>query len=294
MDFDKVRKNWDSYMKLKNTCLLIAGPFHKNIMRMVEIYKDVFDSIVISTYKNKDNNDLNLFKKTYRESKKIRILENTLPIINDLHNAQNIYFQCFSVVNGLENCGTDYVIKLRSDEVYSNLDSLIETLPNDKLSTNNIFVRDVSYKPFHLSDHMIVGGVQLLKATYYDLKSYIEINSKNDVLKILNEKTPAETKIFLFAIFNFVGFCKLDWHTLEEKEIFSLMKKYFYIFDVDMLSPYIVKSSVVGEITNYKKFVKNDTQFYLQYLKDIDDLSSKNALERLLFKVMYKIKKVAL
>lgn len=158
MDFDKVGKNWDSYMTVKNTSLLIAGPFHQNTMKMVEKYKDVFDSIVISTYKNEDNNDLNLFKKTYGESKKIKIIESNLPIVNDLHNAQNIYYQCFSVVNGLEYCNCDYVIKLRSDEIYSNLDSLIETLPTDKLSTNNIFVRDVSYKPFHLSDHMIVGG----------------------------------------------------------------------------------------------------------------------------------------
>jgi hypothetical protein len=158
MDFDKVRKNWDSYMIVSDTCLLIAGPFHQNTMKMVKMYENVFEIIIISTYKNEDNNDLNLFKKTYSQIKKIKIIENTLPIVNDLHNAQNIYFQCFSVVNGLEYCSANYVIKLRSDEIYSNLDSLIETLPNDKLSTNNIFVRDVSYKPFHLSDHMIVGG----------------------------------------------------------------------------------------------------------------------------------------
>ncbi len=136
------------------------------------------------------------------------------------------------------------------------------------------------------------GGVKLLKATYYDLKSYIEINSKNDVLKILNEKTPAETKIFLFAIFNFIGFCKLDWYTLKENDIFNIMKKYFYVFDVNSLSPYIIKSSVVGEITDYRKFVKNDIQFYLKYSKDIDDLSPKSKIEQLLFRVMQKVKKV--
>lgn len=158
MDFDKVRKNWDTYMTVQNTSLLIAGPFHKNTVKMVEKYKNIFDLIIISTYKNKDNNDLNLFKKIYGESKKIKLIENTLPLVNELHNTQNIYYQCFSVLYGLEYCNNEYVIKLRSDEVYSNLDSLIETLPTDKLSTNNIFVRDVSYKPFHLSDHMIVGG----------------------------------------------------------------------------------------------------------------------------------------
>lgn len=145
-------------MTAKDTCLLIAGPFHQNTMKMAKMYENIFDSIIISTYKSEDNNDLNLFKKTYSKSEKIKLIENPLPSVNELHNAQNIYFQCFSVVNGLEYCSANYVIKLRSDELYSNLDSLIATLPNDKLSTNNIFVRDVSYQPFHLSDHMIVGG----------------------------------------------------------------------------------------------------------------------------------------
>lgn len=136
--------------------------------------------------------------------------------------------------------------------------------------------------------------MKLLKATYYDLKSYIEMNSKNDLLKILNEKTPAETKIFLFAIFNSIGFCKMDWHVLKEDEIFSYMKKYFFIFDMNMLNPYIIKSSVVGEITDYKKFINKDTKLYLGYAKNIDDLSPKNTLEQWLFRVMYKIKKVVL
>lgn len=145
-------------MTIDNTTLLIAGPFHKNTIQMVELYKNTFYSIIISTYKDSHNGYLKIFKESYNQNTRIKVLENNLPNIYDYHNAQNIYYQCFSVVNGLEQCNSDNVIKLRSDEVYSNLDNLIETLPTDKLSTNNIFVRDVSYKPFHLSDHMIVGG----------------------------------------------------------------------------------------------------------------------------------------
>jgi hypothetical protein len=158
MDFDKVRKNWNTHMIVKNISLLIAGPFHINTIKMVEIYRNIFDSLIISTYENVNDYNLKEFKINYGQIEKIKILTNNLPIFIDLHNAQNIYYQCFSVVKGLEYCNTKYIIKLRSDEVHSNLDSLIKTLPKDKLWTNNIFVRDVSYKPFHLSDHMIVGG----------------------------------------------------------------------------------------------------------------------------------------
>ena len=138
------------------------------------------------------------------------------------------------------------------------------------------------------------GGVKLLENTYKDLKYYIEYNSKYDILKILNDNTPAETKIFLFSIFNLLGFCKLNWNILSENEVYNLMKKYFYIFDVNELSPYIVKSSAVGEIKDYKKFVKKDTHLYLKYFKDIDALSPKNSMQQWLFKLLYRIKKVLL
>ena len=145
-------------MTVNNTSLLIAGPFHLNTISIVEKYKDIFVSIVILTYRNTDDNNLQAFKENYDQHKNIKILEHTLPQISNYHNTQNIYYQCFSVVNGLAYCNSEYVIKLRSDEVYSGLDNLIATLPKDKVSTNNIFVRDVSYKSFHLSDHIIVGG----------------------------------------------------------------------------------------------------------------------------------------
>lgn len=41
-------------MTVKDTCLLIAGPFHQNTVKTVEKYKNIFDLIIISTYKNKD------------------------------------------------------------------------------------------------------------------------------------------------------------------------------------------------------------------------------------------------
>lgn len=141
-----------------STSLLIAGPFSLNGLIMVEKYLSKFHSIVISTYLNRDCQYIKELKEKYSNLSNIKIIENTLPKINNYHNSQNIYYQCFSVIKGLECINTQFVIKLRSDEYYTNLDTILKTLPTDKISTNNVFVRDVSYKPFHLSDHMIVGG----------------------------------------------------------------------------------------------------------------------------------------
>lgn len=138
------------------------------------------------------------------------------------------------------------------------------------------------------------GGVKLLKDTYESLKNYIELNSKNDFLNILNDSTPAETKIFLFAFFSLSAQCILDWNKLTLEQVHKNMMKFFYIFDVESLKPYIIKSSVVGEINDYKKFVKNDTKLYLRYAAKIEDLSVKNSLDNFLMRIKYKMKKVFL
>ena len=133
---------------------------------------------------------------------------------------------------------------------------------------------------------MIFNGFQ-------DLKQYIEQNQsiKHDILDILNDKTPAETKIFLFSFFNIIGYCIIDWHNLNKIRIFTYMKKYFFVFDVNYLMPYSITSSVVGEITDYEEFVRNDTKLYLSYSSDIDSLKEKSFLKKLIFRIKYKIKK---
>lgn len=276
-------------INIKNTTLLIAGPIHQNTIQMIEKYRSVF-KIIVSTYK--ENKNVNL-DKLQSLDKNLVIIESQLPEVKDMYNSQNIYYQCFSVLNGLQLCKTEYVMKLRSDEFYSNLDKLVKKLPSNKISTSNIFVRDVGYKPFHLSDHIIVGGVELIFRGFQDLKRYIEQNksTKHDIMDILNGKTPAETKIFLFSFFNMIGYCIMDWHNLNNTKIFAYLKKYFFVFDVKHLMPYSIKSSVVGEITDYEQFVKNDTKLFLKYCSDIDSLKEKSLLENLLFRIKYKIKK---
>lgn len=161
MGIGEIGKDGDTYlmnMNTSNTSLLIAGPFHKNGLDMLENYVEKFHSIIISTYKDDTNDALITVKNRFLGYSNIQIIENILPCIDGYHNSQNIYLQCFSVVNGLEECNSKFVIKLRSDEYYSNLEDIITLLPPNKISTNNVFVRDVSYKTFHLSDHVIVGG----------------------------------------------------------------------------------------------------------------------------------------
>lgn len=134
----------------------------------------------------------------------------------------------------------------------------------------------------------------MIREGYSDLKYYIEMHSNNDKLKILNDTTPAETKIFLFMFFNSNGKCILDWYNLKVGDIYKYMKKYFYVFNIEELHPYMIKSSVVGNIINYEKFVREDVVLNLRYLKNIEDLFPTSYCNKLYFRIKYKFKKVFL
>ena len=64
--------------------------------------------------------------------------------------------------------------------------------------TSNIFVRNVYYAKYHISDHLFVGQTSRVRAAYRALKAYIEDHSEaegDDPHHLLNSRTPAEVKI---------------------------------------------------------------------------------------------------
>jgi hypothetical protein len=131
-------------IKNKEAILLIAGIFTHAVTKMVERYLTIFSGIVISTYKDEINDELNHFKNIYLKYENVVLIENSMPFANNYHNSQNVYYQCFSVIEGLLQINTPYVIKMRSDELYSSFDELLQICPKNKILTCNIFCRDVS------------------------------------------------------------------------------------------------------------------------------------------------------
>lgn len=256
---------------------------------MVEKYKLFFNEIIISTYKN---NSLQL--KKIKDNNFVKIIENEIPTLKGIHNSQNIYLQCLSSFHGLKLVKSKYSVKLRSDEFYSNLEKLILSLPSNKISTSNIFVRDIHYKFFHLSDHLIIGKTDILKKSFFNLMKYIEDNSKtkSDNLKILTDRIPAETKITLFTLFELENNKFDNWYNFDAKKVYYLLVKHFYIFSVDNLTPYTIKASAIGEIQNYKDFVNEDVILGLRYISSINELFPRNFMQRFVDKRKLKLRKL--
>jgi len=252
-----------------NTALLIQGPYTNNITEeMILRNKNDFNEIVFSTWDTSAKINI----------PDIKIIKNPLPKINKYHNSQNIYLQVSSMIYGLENIKSKFVIKTRSDEYFSNLKLFAaQALKTNKLIISNIFVKDVSYAKFHISDHLFLGEKEILLRSLKLLKSFLEESKDINIKAIKSDKVPAEVKIALFYL-KAKGYLIKNLIESSETEAHNIMKSEFEVFDIQVLKPYLISSSAIGKIKCLKKFCFFDGASGLNYCKSIKDLAPKNKI----------------
>lgn len=90
---------------------------------------------------------------------------------------KNFDLQLISTINGLDVIDTEYVIKMRCDEYWSNIDEILKMINEDdgKIICGSLFFRAVGMHPFHISDHILAGKLENLKimfnSAYENLKN---------------------------------------------------------------------------------------------------------------------------
>jgi hypothetical protein len=91
---------------------------------------------------------------------------------------QNIAYQLLSTNNGLKCVETDYVIKLRGDEYYSNLEYIAYEIAMNphKIHCSSVFFRHWEFMQYHISDHIIAGTISNVKLMFEKTKFYMENN----------------------------------------------------------------------------------------------------------------------
>ena len=185
-------------------------------------------------------------------------------------NKQNKYYQFYSLDCALKLCNTEYVIKLRSDEFYSNLDLFVHSIKNNKskIITNDVFFRKCSFLKFHPSDHLIGGKTEILSKIYSMARKYCEsIEDIKDNLLVQKEKlNPAE-----LVSEQILGISTIS-QILEEDIISALtpieiMKQVFDIVKSENLGNFLVSSNSVGVGEKWSN--KN----YYKPLTDVDDIN---------------------
>ena len=80
----------------------------------------------------------------------------------------NFDLQLLSTLEGLKTIHTQWVIKMRCDEYYSNLSFIVDKMVSepDKIMCGSLFFKEVGMHPFAISDHIIGGKTDNIKLMF--------------------------------------------------------------------------------------------------------------------------------
>jgi hypothetical protein len=182
---------------------------------------------------------------------------------NELGNA-NRNLQFYSTTIGLENVKTKYVIKLRGDEEYSNLEYAIQSLLNndDKILVSPIFFRKWKYIKYHISDHLLLGKTENLLMMYKTV--YDRFNMVDD--NFFYKKTAPE------AVLGKTYIEMRETTDLSDADVnCQYMLKYYDILDLTNYTPYKVVANCMKRIWNSNFIPENESS--IGNMKDLIDIS---------------------
>jgi hypothetical protein len=163
---------------------------------------------------------------------------------------QNLNYQLVSTLNGLTKTKNPYVIKVRGDEQWSNLENVAKLIKSksNKIWCSSVFFRPWIYMQYHTSDHIIAGTLENLLTMFQSTK----YNFENDSIYYIKngEKTLYwEPEIMLTR-----SYIKAKAPTRYEKvDGRILIAEYFDIIDIDVLKPFLIKANIFKK--EYREFI---------------------------------------
>lgn len=157
---------------------------------------------------------------------------------------QNINYQILSTNNGLKYVETDYVIKLRGDEYYSNIEYIVNEIAMNptKLHCSPVFFRHWEFMQYHISDHIIAGTIDNLKLMFNKAKFYIDnklvYNLRDGIKYEFWEPEINLTRSYLMAKE------PERWDKIDGRQ---LMIDNFEILNIKKLEPYLVVANIFNQ-----------------------------------------------
>jgi hypothetical protein len=234
------------YQINENFSVLIQGPIHENILKQIKYCRNFIkkENIFYSAWYPVKNEDIIIYNEIINHIGYDNIRHTKLPIINNIHNFSNIYYQSYNTLEGLYLVKTKYVIKIRSDEFYGNLEPMINYIlecPN-KITSINYFFRKNDYVKYHISDHCLGGQTKDLHVMFNHAKLLCENVSTYKTTYFQNNDEIAPEIILCMGYLQSKGLM-YEQHTHGEIVKSSLynMNKYFRAIDIFKLKPFEFK-----------------------------------------------------
>lgn len=155
---------------LENCTILLQGRIDKECIDLwIQNYKN--SKVVLSVWE-----DENLAGFKFPQNWKL--LVNQYPLTRFKPKA-NLDYQIITTTKGLYKVETEWVIKMRCDEYWSNVETIYSKMKSNpfKIVTGSMFFRNWELYQFHCSDKILAGKTENLLSTF---ESVLE-NIKNDV-----------------------------------------------------------------------------------------------------------------
>lgn len=251
----------------KDVTIVAQGRFDANLLHMLASSYAEYAEFVYSTWENEEA------ASAVEQHPDVQFVVNRQPalkpgttqITGDIVSVSHSYFQVISTLKGLEKVKTEFCVKLRTDEYYTDLSHAISCLASDpgKLWTSNIVFRPPVIYNWHISDHVMIGRTSDLIKTFRLAKQILENRGflPNDFLPRVKDdmwsyargddqsidvkkiRTPLEEECFTnYQIrapecvlgVSYLLACRPDV-IVDQEKVWDIMYQNFGVFDVNLL-----------------------------------------------------------
>ena len=294
----------------KDVTIVAQGRFDANLLHLLASSYAEYAEFVYSTW---ENEELGLDTEQYPD---IQFVVNRQPelkpgatqITGDIVSVSHSYLQVTSTLKGLEKVKTEFCVKLRTDEYYTDLSHAIDCLSSgpDKLWTSNIFFRPPMVYNWHISDHVMIAKTSDLIKTFKlakqilenrgflpdeflprvkdDMWSYARGNDQSVDSKKL--RTPIEGECFsnyqirapeCVSGVSYLLACRPDI-IVDQEKAWDIMYQNFGVFDVNLLGkiewtcrPWEDEDASCKERHRYHRYEPECAGNYGQFIMNQDD-----------------------
>jgi hypothetical protein len=251
----------------KDITLLIQGPANSTSLSRINEWKKTFGSVVVSTWYDDAFTELHEL---------IRRADNYValkPFDKRKFGGKGFSYslQTATCLSGINLVETEYVVKMRSDEAFSDFSLMTEMIvrnPKKIVSLNVCFVcfpeREIF---FHPSDHCYGGRTKTLKEAYG--KIFNSLLGKADIIDLKTATTGEES--LGRAIVSCLGHDPLA--EAERKQAKDIMKKHFLICPLSKMGNFILSFNKAGrKVVSLKEWTSRVVPHAIHCYERIEDL----------------------
>lgn len=161
---------------------VIQGPYSTVHLKMIDTLRSL-GKVILSCYKK----DINKIDANDFDKYDLIVLNELVEKPEDLgiYNHQNVYRQIYSTLGGLKHVETQFVVKLRCDNCYSNIQYILDVIRNNP---NKYCTATFSADPYcmlNFGDHIIAGNTENIRSTFetaYHFVKTIDFNKPETYL----------------------------------------------------------------------------------------------------------------